>query len=703
MKGKRRFGVLLIIAALIIMQLPVSEADAATSASDFKIQGSKLIKYRGDEVHVTIPNTVETIGEGAFEENDKIKSVVVPNSVTEIERYAFWGCDNLDTVTLGSGIKEIGSFTFANCKGLEYMTIPKTVTSIGMQAFVDCVNLTDITIPVEVIQIHDSAFDGCYQLYIHCTAGSIADEYAKAFYEKQAEMPEYEDVPDYDATEDEEEEEDDEDSLIYEPVPGRLIGSSQIVGNNAMVFIESENQNVLDGSVAIPEVQNPIENQMQSSQIDNIPKYTIVNDKVVADQAYYRSTALGHVVLPDGIEEIGMFAFSRSSVVSIKVPEGTKDICYGAFYHCDKLEKVFLPDTIENVEPKAFENSLWVKNFEAKGTEDFLISGNVLVAYRGVNKNITIPEGVTVIAGEVFAGNAQITNVTLPESLVTIGEGAFEGCRNLMEVNFGSKITKIKDRAFLGCPIGKIIVPTSVSEMGLQVFDANVEISYEGEEMPITTYEQSAQRLSNEEYRTLMEETAASGVKVNGIESGIATLEGANRAYTLSIVAAEDKTLMETAYRRSYTTELPETMVVYDLQLTDSSQIPLTKLGRRNLMVAVPIPEGMEQENLLVFTLDRNGQLEKLPTERVKIDGKDAVSFKTTYVSTVGICGDGSVYNAEDVLEVSTSIVSMSKALETEVEETETVQNGPLVYVKWGAALLMLLAGSVLVLSRKRA
>ena len=52
-KRKRLSGILLIIAALIIMQLPVSEADAATSsASDFKIEGGVLVKYRGTETNV---------------------------------------------------------------------------------------------------------------------------------------------------------------------------------------------------------------------------------------------------------------------------------------------------------------------------------------------------------------------------------------------------------------------------------------------------------------------------------------------------------------------------------------------------------------------------------------------------------------------------------------------------------------------------
>ena len=108
-KRKRLYGVLLVIAALVIMQLPVSEADAATSsASDFTMEGSTLVKYRGKEKNVSIPNTVEVIGEGAFEENKNIELVVIPNSVKKIEPYAFWGCDNLDTVVLGKGLNEVG-------------------------------------------------------------------------------------------------------------------------------------------------------------------------------------------------------------------------------------------------------------------------------------------------------------------------------------------------------------------------------------------------------------------------------------------------------------------------------------------------------------------------------------------------------------------------------------------------------------------
>ena len=66
----------LIATALILTHLPVSEADAAASASDFQIEGSTLTKYRGSDERVTIPDTVEVVGESAFENNQKEKKVL---------------------------------------------------------------------------------------------------------------------------------------------------------------------------------------------------------------------------------------------------------------------------------------------------------------------------------------------------------------------------------------------------------------------------------------------------------------------------------------------------------------------------------------------------------------------------------------------------------------------------------------------------
>ncbi len=706
MKGKRRLsGVLLIILALIIMQLPVSEADAATSASDFKMEGTTLVQYRGTNTEVSIPNTVEVIAESAFDENDDIKRVVIPDSVKMIEPYAFWGCDNLNTVVLGNGLSEIGDYAFINCKGLKQITIPKTVRSIGIQAFGDCVNMTDITIPPEVVSIHDTAFEGCYKLYIHCEAGSIADEYAKELYEKQKEMPEYEDVPNYENSDEAANDSTTNQSeIISQPEKkGELLGSTHVVGNSAVVFIDNTIPTVIsgdDGVSAETTEKETIDNVLQNSILGTLPKYSIVDETIVADQAYYKNNTLARVLLPAGIEEIGQFAFARSSVKEVVIPEGTKTICYGAFYHCDNLEDVFLPNTIENVEPKAFENSLWVEDFMQNGTEKLLISGNVLVAYRGPGTEIVIPEGVTVIAAEAFMNQPKLKKVVFPESLVTIGEGAFEGCVNLTEVIFGSQVKEIKDRAFAGCGFDSLELPKSVREVGLKAFDETVNLEYGSARIPTTTHEVSAERLSNESYRPVTEEEEEPEVKIPDVEYAVASLEGATRSYTLTIKAAKDETAMEHAYERAYQKEMPKSMTVYDLQLTDNSGIPLTKLGKQTLTVTMLVPKDARQENVLVYTLDRNGQLEILEAERVLLDGKDAVRFKTSHLSLFGICGDGSAYYPDEVIEISTTLQSMSQAPAS--MDTVTSTTNYLAYIKWGLVILLLLCGSANVLRKEK-
>ena len=251
-RKKRSLGVLMIVTALIITLLPVSEADAQSSASDFKMEGSTLVQYRGTDKNVSIPDTVEIIGRSAFENNKNIELVVVPNSVKKIEAYAFWGCDNLDNVVLGKGLSEVGDYAFASCGGLKQMFIPSNVVSIGIQAFADCVNMTDIKIPPETVNIHETAFNGCYKLTIHSEADSAAEKYAKDFYERQKEMPEYQDVSNYNPS---------DNHVTPSPAPtqtpsstdtptpsqspsqetGDILGSTQVVANQAVVFINNAN------------------------------------------------------------------------------------------------------------------------------------------------------------------------------------------------------------------------------------------------------------------------------------------------------------------------------------------------------------------------------------------------------------------------------------------------------------------------------
>ena len=95
-------------------------------------------------VNTTIPNSVTSIGAGAFYSCTGLSSVTIPNSVTSIGSEAFYSCTGLTSVTIPNSVTSIGDFAFHSCTGLTSVTIPSSVTSISGFAFAQCNNLDNV-------------------------------------------------------------------------------------------------------------------------------------------------------------------------------------------------------------------------------------------------------------------------------------------------------------------------------------------------------------------------------------------------------------------------------------------------------------------------------------------------------------------------------------------------------------------------------
>lgn len=414
----------LAVTALILTHLPVSEADAAASASDFQTQGSTLVKYRGTEERVTIPDTVEVVGESAFENNQKVQFVVIPKSVKRLDAYVFWGCNNLEEVVLGKGLTAVDEYSFAGCTGLKQITIPENVQSIDAQAFAGCVNLTDIYIPATVTGIAEDAFLNCDNVTIHADEGSVAAQFAQKLAEQKnrdplvtaapVQTPTAVSRPDTQATT--EPVSTATPAPVATPVPGNVLGSTIIVGNHALVMVHPGEEKVQQGYTEPEAGQETGEEQDITAETENgkIPEWM-----------YYRNQSVSAVTIPEGTTEIGRFAFSRSSLRTVTIPEGVTVIDYAAFYHCDNLDNVVLPDTVNTVGAKAFTHTGWLDDFEENSMDDFLISGDILVAYKGNLPEVVIPDGVRVIAEEAFRNHTELKKVHLPASVTDIGNDAF--------------------------------------------------------------------------------------------------------------------------------------------------------------------------------------------------------------------------------------------------------------------------------------
>lgn len=114
---------------------------------------------------ISIPNSVTTIGEGAFFNCEMLSSAIhIPEGVKTIEKETFKYCNSLTNITIPSSVNAIMDDAFNGCEQLSAIEIPVGVTSIGNGAFFDCKALVKVVIPKGVKEIGDGAFRDCDNL-----------------------------------------------------------------------------------------------------------------------------------------------------------------------------------------------------------------------------------------------------------------------------------------------------------------------------------------------------------------------------------------------------------------------------------------------------------------------------------------------------------------------------------------------------------
>lgn len=130
---------------------------------------------------VSIPDSVTSIGNDAFDQCHYLQTVTIPDSVTAMGSSVFASCNSLKNVTLPKGVTSIGSAMFSGCSALTAVDIPGGVTSIGSRAFSGCQSLTSVDIPGGVTGIGPLAFDGCRSLTSVIIPGKVKSIDAQSF------------------------------------------------------------------------------------------------------------------------------------------------------------------------------------------------------------------------------------------------------------------------------------------------------------------------------------------------------------------------------------------------------------------------------------------------------------------------------------------------------------------------------------------
>ena len=113
---------------------------------------------------IVIEEGITEINNGCLNELPNLESVTLPESLESIGDYAFWNCTSLTEVEVPQNVSQMGGGAFAGCSALTSIVLPESLTTISEETFENCVSLSDIAIPDQVGMIGYAAFSGCSSL-----------------------------------------------------------------------------------------------------------------------------------------------------------------------------------------------------------------------------------------------------------------------------------------------------------------------------------------------------------------------------------------------------------------------------------------------------------------------------------------------------------------------------------------------------------
>lgn len=429
---------------------------------------------------VTLPDTLVTIEQSAFESCTKLSQITIPASVSTISSYAFADCSSLSSVTFTSAIKYFGCAAFQNCTSLKSVTIPDGSEMIGDYAFYGCANLKTASIPSSVILISQTAFNYCSNLEIHCDYNSTAYDYAVnnnipyVLNQIQVESISF-----------------DFDSVSIHLGTTKYVGGVWVTPSNAEFgyFIwNSSNPDVAtinsSGYVTahslgttIISATTAIGGKQAYCTVTIVPPRGFCGDNVewsynngeliisgtgdMYDYKYYSVTPwfdyldeISFVSVGEGVTSIGDNAFHNGYNINIiEMPSTLNRIGKAALYHCENLQYLNIPDSVQTIEYAAF-------------------------AYCHSIQTVSVPDGVTSIPEACFNNCISLTDVMLPD-VIDIGEISFAHCDSLRYLYINGAIQNIGFGAFAVCKnLTKVVFSTDQEvTLGTKLFAESPEIT----------------------------------------------------------------------------------------------------------------------------------------------------------------------------------------------------------------------------------
>lgn len=382
---------------------------------------------------LTIPDTVTTIGEGAFANLTGLKTIIIPGTCKEIAKNAFINNTTLEKVILQDGVEIIGQSAFQECSNLKEIQMTNSITKIGQSAFFgdksltdinlsqnlktlsgyvfyNCTNLTEVILPDGILSIEGAAFNNCKKLqsiYISKTVTSIASS--------------------------------------------SFINTSNLTTIN----IDPENNNF--------EFSNGILFNKDKT------KMLILLDSAITSNTFY---------VPEGIQTLSNEISRFTNITTLYIPSSVESLSSSA-----------INNTITSVIIDS-EN----KNYTSDGKFIYSKDGKRVIRYYANESSVTLNEGIEYIENNAFKNKENLTIINLPNSLKSILSEAFSGCKNLTSLDLGENISNFTSMSIYNSGIENVTINEnnpnySVINGALYNKDGTVFISPLKKLGTITTYE----------------------------------------------------------------------------------------------------------------------------------------------------------------------------------------------------------------------
>lgn len=390
-------------------------------------------------IDLVIPNNCISIANYAFA-GCSLKAVTIPNSVTTIGEGAFIECSDLASVVIGSGITSIGTDAFknTNLKKTIWLTNTPPLGFNYASGTINYVSNDRFSLSNQVkYQFLSSFFDVDGIRYVPVSPSERTCDAIDCLYNESAENVNIgQTITNKGIT------------LIVQKVnPYTCYGNNYIkevnlslggdIGNYAFYGCTGLNAVTVSNKGSI--------GNSAFSSCSSLTTATISNKGDIGANAFSSCSALTTATISNQ-GDIGTNAFQSCSALTTATISNQGGIGYGAFTGCSLLETAELGQNVTSIGRYAFGGCSKLKS-------------------------IVIPDAVTSLGSYAFNNCAAMTSAKTGNGIETIDEYTFSGCSSLTEMIIGSNVETIALYAFSNCSaLTSIIIPQAVTNINNYAF-----------------------------------------------------------------------------------------------------------------------------------------------------------------------------------------------------------------------------------------